>query len=157
MYRVKIPSSWHSDHLAEVCIMRHWDMQDKGFRSPPEFCLFWIAGKMPVLALLKLSNICRISTWMGDHLGIPQRWLSINSFKNCAGAFLELVSALAKATPLVSDRIVENVSSLSICVIFTGWNSLPLTQCSLSGGLHKDAHQDILGRIYELLTTLSYY
>ena len=80
---------------------------------------------------------------MGDRLRKPQCCLSIDSFRSCAGAFLELVSALAKATPLVSDRIVENVSSLSICVIFTGLNSLPLTQCSLSGGLHKDAHRDM--------------
>ena len=60
---------------------------------------------------------------MGDRLGKPQCWLSIDSIRSCAGAFLELVSALAKATPLVLDRIVENVSSitrysLKFCVIY---------------------------------------
>ena len=31
------------DHQIEVCIRMHWDMQNKGFRSPPEFCLFPLA------------------------------------------------------------------------------------------------------------------
>ena len=54
------------------------------------------------------------------------------SIEVLAGAFLELVSALAKATPLVSDRILE------MCLL-TVRNSLPKTERSSSGGLHKDA------------------
>ena len=50
---------------------------------------------------------------MGDRLGKPQCSLSVSSKKNCAGAFLELVSAMAKATPLVSDRIVEMCRNVS--------------------------------------------
>ena len=87
-------------------------------------------GKMPVPLILKLSNISRVSTWMGDRLGKPQCSLSVSSKRNCAGAFLELVSARAKAPPLVSDRIVEMCRNVSeMCHSRSGLGTL---RCELS-------------------------
>ena len=84
----------------------------------PLFLLAFLASSFPLL--LKLSNICRVSTWMGDCQGKPQL-LCFNKIGSVlAGAFLELVIKVGQQ-PLHWFRPNSgDVTSLIIYVIFTG-------------------------------------